>query len=117
MRVYNPVKQGFDQDPTGAFVRAHVPELRTVPDPFIHEPWRWEGAATLRYPPPVVDNAAAARAAREALYALRRRSDHKEAARRIVDKHGSRKAGIAQPKRKPKAAKAEAPNPQFALDV
>jgi deoxyribodipyrimidine photo-lyase len=117
MRIYNPVKQGFDQDPTGSFVRAHVPELRAVPDLFIHEPWRWEDAATLRYPPPVVDNAAAARAAREALYALRRRGDHKEAARRIVDKHGSRKAGIAQPKRKPKAAKAEAPNPQFALDV
>jgi len=117
MRIYNPVKQGFDQDPTGAFVRAHVPELAQVPDMFIHEPWRWEQAEMLRYPPPIVDNASAARAARDALYALRRRADHKETARRIVDKHGSRKAGLAKPRRNPKAAKAGAPNPQFAFDV
>jgi deoxyribodipyrimidine photo-lyase len=117
MRIYNPVKQGFDQDPTGAFVRAHVPELAQVPDMFIHEPWRWEQAEMLRYPPPIVDNASAARAARDALYALRRRADHKETARRIVDKHGSRKTGLAKPRRNPKAAKAGAPNPQFAFDV
>lgn len=117
IRIYNPVKQGFDQDPIGRFVRAYVPELRAVPDLFIHEPWRWGGATTLHYPPPIVDNVAAARTAHEALYALRRGGDHKEAARRIVDKHGSRKSGIAQAQRKPQAAKARAPNPQFALDV
>jgi len=117
MRIYNPVKQGYDQDPTGAFVRAHVPELGKIPDMFVHEPWRWQGAAELSYPPPIVDNAAAARAARDALYALRRRGDHKEAARRIVDKHGSRKAGIAQPRRKSKAAVGGLPNPQLAFDV
>ncbi|MCA3261752.1 MAG: deoxyribodipyrimidine photo-lyase [Telmatospirillum sp.] len=117
MRIYNPIKQGFDQDPTGTFVRTYVPELSGVPDMFVHEPWRWEDAAKLRYPPPIVDNAAASRAAREALYGLRRSPSHKEAARRIVDKHGSRKSGIAQPPRKPKTAKNSAPNPQFALDV
>jgi deoxyribodipyrimidine photo-lyase len=117
MRIYNPVKQGYGQDPTGMFVRTYVPELDRVPDAFVHEPWRWERAVALRYPPPIVDNAAAARAARDALYALRRSPDHKEAARRIVDKHGSRKAGIAPKRRNSKTAKASPPDPQFALDV
>ena len=94
MRIYNPVKQGYDQDPVGRFVRAHVPELAGAPDAFIHEPWRWEGAASLPYPAPIVDNASAAKAARDALYGICKGADHKAAARPIVDKHGSRKSGM-----------------------
>ena len=94
LRIYNPVKQGHDQDPDGAFVRAWVPELAAVPDAFVHEPWRWEGAASLAYPAPIVDNAGAMRAARETLHALRRDSHHKGAARIIATKHGSRKSGL-----------------------
>ena len=116
MRVYNPVKQGIDQDPTGAFVRAHVPELAAVPDAFIHEPWRWPGASTLRYPPPIVDHAAAAKAARDALYALRRGSGHRDAAREIAAKHGSRKAGIPMTGRKVKVAPKVADASQLTLD-
>ena len=117
MRVYNPVKQGKDQDPTGAFVRAHVPELDAVPDAFIHEPWRWPAASTLRYPPPIVDHAAAAKAARDALYALRKGSGHKEAAREIATKHGSRKAGIPMTGRKLKATQKVADASQLTLDL
>ncbi|MFD1808590.1 FAD-binding domain-containing protein [Gemmobacter lanyuensis] len=46
-RIYNPVKQGHDQDPTGAFTRRWVPELASVPDAFLQEPWRWPGAQGL----------------------------------------------------------------------
>jgi deoxyribodipyrimidine photo-lyase len=46
MRVYNSVKLAIEQDSTGAFGRAYVPELDAVPDAFIHEPWRWPGAAS-----------------------------------------------------------------------
>jgi deoxyribodipyrimidine photo-lyase len=116
MRVYNPVKQGIDQDPTGAFVRVHVPELDAVPDAFIHEPWRWPGASKLRYPPPIVDHAAAAKAARDALYALRKGSGHREAAREIAAKHGSRKAGIPMTGRKAKATPKVADASQLTLD-
>jgi deoxyribodipyrimidine photo-lyase len=94
MRVYNPVKQGHDQDPAGSFVRQNLPELAQVPDAFIHEPWRWEGSASLAYPAPIVDHAAAGKAARDALAALRKDAGHKAAARRIADKHGSRKSGV-----------------------
>ena len=29
-RIYNPVKQSADQDPNGAFIREHVPELKKI---------------------------------------------------------------------------------------
>ena len=100
IRIYNPVKQGLDQDSDGIFVRAHVSELAGVPDAFIHEPWRWPGASTLRYPAPLVDNASAMREAREALYGLRRRAGHGDVAQEIATKHGSRRSGIPMTGRK-----------------
>ncbi len=39
LRIYNPVKQGMDQDPTGVFTRRWVPELAAVPDALLQEPW------------------------------------------------------------------------------
>ncbi|MBM3594136.1 MAG: deoxyribodipyrimidine photolyase, partial [Alphaproteobacteria bacterium] len=102
IRIYNPVKQGMDQDPSGAFIRAHVPELRAVPDSFIHEPWHWPGAVRLRYPKPIVDNAAAAKAARETLYGLRKADEYRSHTANIADKHGSRKAGLRMTGRKAK---------------
>lgn len=74
IRIYNPVKQGLEQDPTGAFTRRWVPELAEVPDVFLQEPWRWPGSQGVlgrKYPEPLVDVGAAARAAREAVYAVR----------------------------------------------
>ena len=94
MRIYNPVKQGYDHDAAGVFIRAYVPELADLPHAFIHEPWLWPDAASLRYPPPIVDCALAAKAARDTLYVLRKNPEHKAAARKIVHKHGSRKTGM-----------------------
>ncbi len=91
VRIYNPVKQGTDQDPDGVFTRAWLPELREVPDRVLQEPWRWEGAGRLAYPSPIVDVAAAARLARERVWAARRGEAFREEARRIVKKHASRK--------------------------
>ena len=91
-RIYNPVKQGQEHDPTGAFTRAWVPELAAVPDLFLHEPWKWPGARGLlgrRYPEPVVDPEAAARAARAAIGALRRKPGAPEEAEVIEALHGS----------------------------
>jgi len=90
-RIYNPVKQGLDQDPCGIFTRQWVPELGPVPDAFLQEPWKWPGAQTLRYPAPIVDVTTAARFARETIWGLRRKSDSSIAA--IVTRHASRKDG------------------------
>ena len=116
MRIYNPVKQGYDQDPAARFVRRFVPELADVPDAFVHEPWRWEGAADLPYPAPIVENAAAAKAAREALYGIRKGADHKAAARQIAHKHGSRKAGMPMTGTRRGTRRPPAPTAQLALD-
>jgi hypothetical protein len=40
MRVYNVTKQGKDQDPQGVFIRKYVPELKNVPNEYIHEPYK-----------------------------------------------------------------------------
>ena len=40
IRIYNPVKQGYDYDPEGYFIRRWVPELRGIPPQFVHEPWK-----------------------------------------------------------------------------
>jgi deoxyribodipyrimidine photo-lyase len=92
-RIYNPVKQGLDQDPTGAFTRRWLPELAGVPDAFLQEPWLWPEARRLlghRYPEPVVDIASAAREARDRIWQARRSTGFAEAASAIVQRHASR---------------------------
>ena len=110
------MKQGLDQDPTGRFVRAFVPELDALPDSFIHEPWLWTEAKSLPYPPPMVDNVGAAKFARAALYAIRKGSDHRQAADDIVAKHASRKAGPLVTRRKRQAKPRPATDKQLAFD-
>jgi deoxyribodipyrimidine photo-lyase len=103
-RIYNPVKQGYDQDPGGRFVRRWIPELAAVPDSFIHEPWRWPEAGSVlgrRYPAPVVDHRAAARQAAGRIRAVRREDGHRAAARDIAERHGSRRRRL--PGRRPAA--------------
>ncbi len=119
IRIYNPVKQGVDQDPKGDFIRQWVPELSDVPDGFLHEPWKWpasEGLLGHRYPYPVVDYQTTARAARDTLWRIRGSEGFRSVANAIVDKHGSRKSGIRQRGQRPKhVVKPAKPNPQLSL--
>lgn len=111
VRVYNPVKQGYDQDGGGEFVRRWVPELAAVPTSFIHEPWKWEEASSIldkSYPVPIVDHMSAAKAARQKIWALRKSEEFKLRSAAIQTKHGSRKSGLAQVQQKPKASRRKA---------
>ncbi|MFZ5964614.1 FAD-binding domain-containing protein [Thalassococcus sp. BH17M4-6] len=118
-RIYNPIKQGHDQDPTGAFTRRWLPELAEVPDALLQEPWRWDGAGRLRYPAPIVDVPAAARAARDMIWSLRAEPAFRDASRRVIDKHASRKdsAGHFVNDRAPRKRRAKAPDTQLKLDL
>jgi deoxyribodipyrimidine photo-lyase len=107
-RMYNPVKQGRDQDPEGRFTRRWVPELEHVPLDVLQTPWL---ASDVRgYPRPVIDLATAARAAKDRLTAVRRTAGYREAALAVFEKHGSRKRRIdeddppARPVRRPLSA-------------
>jgi deoxyribodipyrimidine photo-lyase len=116
-RIYNPVKQGHDQDPTGAFTRRWLPELAAVPDAFLQEPWKWPDAARLlghRYPEPVVDVATAAREARDAIWSARRTPGFAEDAARIVTRHASRADARFVNDRAPRR---KAPTAQLSLDL
>ena len=108
IRIYNPVKQGKDQDPLGTFIRRWVPELSDIPDATLHEPWRAENAGTVlgsAYPFPIVDHLEAAKEARAKVWALRTGDDFRRTAQAIQHKHGSRKSGIPMRGRKASAKK------------
>jgi len=94
IRMYNPVKQGYDQDPDAVFIRKYVPEIAHLPDHQIHEPWRYDGSGTLigtDYPRPIIDIKQAARRARDQVWAVRKAPDFRRQAQLIVNQHASRK--------------------------
>lgn len=98
-RMYNPIKQGYDHDPDGHFVRRWVPELARVPALFIHEPWKMTALEIadcgfrpgIDYPDPVVDHTEAIRYARAEIARVRNNQSHREIAGQVFERHGSRK--------------------------
>jgi len=64
-RIFNPTRQALRLDPTGDYVRRHVPELAEVEGRAVHEPWRLGRRRPADYPEPLVDH-------REAVARLRR---------------------------------------------
>ena len=62
-RVFNPVTQGQNFDPDGAYVRRWVPELRHLPGASAHEPWASPDGYAHGYPQRIVDHAAERREA------------------------------------------------------
>lgn len=55
-RIFNPVSQSKKFDSDGAFIRSWIPELRDVPDQYIHEPWAMSQPPA-DYPMPIIDHA------------------------------------------------------------
>lgn len=111
VRIYNPVKQGHDQDPAGEFTRRWVPELAGLAGAAVHEPWKTDAGRALlgrAYPWPIVDHLAAAREARDRVWALRREAGHRDEAQAIAARHGSRK-GRGRAKRKAPSAQLSLP--------
>ena len=70
-RIFNPVLQGEKFDPKGGYVRRFVPELKDVPDKFIHRPWDAPRPPN-DYPAPIVDLAAGRDRALKAFRKLRK---------------------------------------------
>ena len=130
LRIYSPTKQALDQDPQGEFIRRWVPELQQVPLHRLATPWRMDAAEQsaagcrigLDYPEPIVEEKAAAQAAKDAMYGLRREAQARSEADRIQERHGSRKSGLPQTglgrRGSPPRAKAAAkPAPDNQLDL
>lgn len=122
LRIYSPARQARDHDPAGIYIRRWLPELAGVPTGYLAEPWtmpaeiqRASGCRLGRdYPLPIVDGKSAVKAAKEALYGLRRGAGARAEAQAIADRHGSRKQGLARTTARTPRARPE-PGPQGEL--
>ena len=62
-RIFNPILQGEKFDKKGNYVRRYCPELKNLPDKYIHKPWEAPGIIAKDagielgkdYPKPIVD--------------------------------------------------------------
>ena len=97
IRIYNPIKQGHDHDPDGAFIRRWCPELEDVPAVHLHEPWSLLGAPRSM---PIVDCAISAREAKERIFEIRRSAGFDRHADAIQQRHGSRRSGLPSTRRR-----------------
>ena len=99
-RIYNPVKQGKDHDPEGEFIRKWLPELKNVPNHFIHEPWlivnyeEYKNLNKINYNNPIVDIKETSRSAREKLYKITQKEGYWDISKNVYKKHGSRKSNL-----------------------
>lgn len=99
VRIYSPIKQVTDQDPEGTFIRRYVPELRDVPRKHLAEPHsmpisvQQESGCRIgkNYPAPIVDHKTAYKQARERIYAVKKSAAARDEAKRVYEKHGSRR--------------------------
>jgi deoxyribodipyrimidine photo-lyase len=114
IRIYNPIKQGLDHDPDGAFIRRWCPELEDVPAVHLHEPWSLGGARAM----PIVDCALSAREAKERIFEIRRSAGFDRHADAIQQRHGSRRSGLPATRRRRSSRLTTDPGiEQLALDL
>lgn len=123
-RMYSPIKQAIDQDPTGVFIKRYLPMLSDIPPALLAEPHLLSTAQQAAYqcvigrdyPLPIVDHKASFRLARERYGAFRNSPTAKDDADKVQAKHGSRKSGLKQLHTKKSATKSTSlPSPQLSL--
>ena len=99
IRVYSPYKQSIDQDPEGVFIRRWVPELKNVPNSYIHNPSKMPEMEQMfcdctigkDYPSPIVEHIEAYHYAQQQVHAVKQTLAARMEAKDVFIKHGSRK--------------------------
>ena len=95
LRVYNPVKNSYEHDPNGLFIKKWVSELNSIPTEFIHEPWKltpieqmlYDFEMGRDYPYPIVNLEEARRHSSDFFWSIRKNKEVKLDGKRIIDKH------------------------------
>ena len=99
VRLYNPVKNSYEHDPEGHFIKTWIPELKHIPVEHIHEPWNMTAMEQEFYncpigeiyPYPIVDLKASSKAAREKIWGHRSHPLVKTEKQRILAIHVNKK--------------------------
>ena len=99
IRIYNVIKQSYDQDPEGLFIKKWVPELRKLPKNLIHEPWKinyleekeFNFLLEKDYFKPVIDNNLKTREAKSRIWKIKKSPEAREISKKLVEKHASLK--------------------------
>lgn len=105
VRVYNPVTNALKYDSDAVFIKKYVPELSSLPIPFVHEPWKmtpmecmmYEFEYGVDYPLRIVDIKETRKKALETLYGLRKSESCQLEMRRILDQHTLHSSGSRFP--------------------
>ena len=100
IRMYNPVKQSYDHDADGTFIKTWVPELHPLEGQILHEPWTispmeellYDFKPGVDYPLPMIDLKTAEKKAKEMLYSFQNSPAAVDESRRILSQHVKSKA-------------------------
>lgn len=95
LRVYNPVKNSYEHDEDGNFIKKWVPELVNIPTEFIHEPWKLTPIESMLYgfelgrdyPYPIVNLEEARKFSSDFFWSMRKNESVKKDSKRILTKH------------------------------
>ena len=95
LRIYNPIKNGIEHDPEASFISKWVPELKTLPISFRHEPYKltmleqklYGFKIGKNYPKPIVDIRITRKNASDILWNMRKNREVVEDSSRILKKH------------------------------
>lgn len=94
LRIYNPIKQSKEKDPQGLFIKEWIPELRMIPEEYIHEPHQMSalemqmlGISTIEYPKPIIEVEISGKIAREKLWSFKKSNQVKTHKKAILEKH------------------------------
>lgn len=95
LRIYNPVKNSYKHDPDGEFILKYIPELKSIPKDFIHEPWKltpmeqemYHFKLGVDYPQPVVNMESSRQFASDAIWKIIQSERSKIEGKKILRKH------------------------------
>jgi deoxyribodipyrimidine photo-lyase len=95
LRVYNPVKNAIEHDELGTFIKKWVPELASLPIPFVHEPWKLtpieqvfhQFSPGIDYPLPIVNLEEARKKSSDFFWGMRKDVAVKKDSKRVLEKH------------------------------
>jgi deoxyribodipyrimidine photo-lyase len=95
LRIYNPIKNSYEHDPDGEFIKKWVPELRNLPRAFVHEPYKMtyldqqfnDFEIGINYPKPIVNMERTRKFASDFLWKMKKNPVVKEESSRILKLH------------------------------